>query len=162
GRDAKVVENVRAASRGRPGLRELFHGAPGSFDEAEPAAGAGGGDEVRAAEPRRLDHLYATVDRLLVPLDHPTPPDATAPVRLGFPDREAGGVAEWALPVDLPFQAHLLETEDEVVVAPTAPFVCRFRLPPGDTDLLIVKTAAEVDLVPSRNTGLLVSNAGTL
>src|SRR5262249_57936557 len=94
GRDAKVVENVRAASRGRPGLRELFHGAPGSFDEAEPAAGAGGGDEVRSAERRRLDHLYATVDGLFVQLDNPTPRDATVEVRLGFTDREAGGVAE--------------------------------------------------------------------
>jgi hypothetical protein len=160
GRDLKLVENVRATPRGQPDEKVLFHGAPGSFDEARPASD--GSAEVRAAERRRLDQLYSTVDGLFVQLDNPTPREQTVELRLGFADREAGGVAEWALPVDLPFQAHLLEAEDDVVRDLASRFACRFHLPPGDSDLLVVKTVADVQIAVAAGARVVLSNAGTL
>jgi arylsulfatase A-like enzyme len=160
GRELKVVENVRASPRGQPDQTVFFRGAPGAFDEARPASD--GSAEVRAAERRRLDQLYSTVDGLFVQLDNPTPREQTVELRLAFTDREAGGLAEWALPVDLPFQAHLLEAEDDVVRDLASRFACRFHLPAGDSDLLVVKTAADVEIAVAPGAPVVLSNAGTL
>jgi arylsulfatase A-like enzyme len=163
GRETKLVENVSVGATRRTAHRkDLFRGAPGAFDEARPAPDEP--SDVRAAERRRLDQLYGTVDGLFVQLDNPTPREETVEVRLGVSDREAGGLVEWSLPVDLPFQAHFLDPDDDIALAsPTKPFAIRFRLPPGDTDLLVVKTAAELSLAVSAPGGrVLVSNGGAL